>query len=163
MSAICLHAKRVTPPQQDNYLVDYKNVAFTMPGDGCQYSNEGDSSGVSFTQQGPIVTVADVNGADMDVDCGLDAPTLGFNDQTALVTGSPSPARCANTTDLMPIADRLDLRQLAPGDELCFIAGGGSTPHYVVLATLVAVVGSLSYNTTWIATMWQTSPQATTR
>jgi hypothetical protein len=145
----------VLPSQQTDYSMDYKNFAFKMPGDDCQYSNTNNASNVRFTQQTPKVTVTDTNDGDMDISCSWNAATLTFNEQAAQVTGNPTPAQCAAAITVSPLAGSIDFGQLEPGEKFCFIAGGGSASGPLVLATLTSVAGSPTFTMKWTATAWQ--------
>jgi hypothetical protein len=146
----------VLPSQRPGYPLDYRDFLFGMPGDACQYSTTDNASNVSFTQQAPKVTVTDTNAGDLDISCNGDGTaTLAFNEQAAQVAGNPTPAQCAEAITIKPLPGSVDFGQLKRGDEFCFIAGGGSVPGPLVLATLTSVAGSPSFAMTWTATAWQ--------
>ena len=145
----------VLPSQQAGYSLDYSDFSFGMPGDACQYSNTNNASNVSFTHQAPKVTVTDDGGGDLDISCTWNAATLEFGEQAAQVTGNPTPAQCAAAITLKPLTGSIDFGQLKSNEEFCFIAGGGSAPGPLVLATLKSVAGSPSFAMTWTATAWQ--------
>jgi hypothetical protein len=154
-SATAPSMKGVLPSPQTGYSLDYSAFSFGMPGDACQYSNTNNASNVSFAQQAPKVTVTDDGGGDMDISCNWNAATLTFNEQAAQVVGNPTPAQCAAAITIKPLPGSIDFGQLKPGEEFCFIAGSGSAPGPLVLATLKSVAGSPSFAMTWIATAWQ--------
>jgi hypothetical protein len=150
----------VLSSQQAGYSLDYRDRSYGMPGSACQYSNTDNASNVSFTRQTPKVAVTDNYGGDMDISCSWNAATLIFNEQAAQVTGNPTPAQCAAAITINPLPGSIDFSQLIPGEEFCFIAGGGSPPGPLVLATLKSVAGSPSFAMMWTFTAWQMPPSS---
>jgi hypothetical protein len=144
-----------------SYTLDYRNQPFHMTGGACQYSgDQNDASGVNFTQETPASTTNAAGNTDaIDTLCtGVFGPgaSLMFSNQTAEVTGTPTPAQCdadITTGNLVDPSNGIAFGQLKVGDEFCFIAGGG-TAGPLVLAVLTSVSQS-TFDTAWAATAWQ--------
>jgi hypothetical protein len=149
------------------YVLKYSQQNFTLPGDGDGCQSIEYNSYVLFSGQGPQVT-PDPNSVvgepsvpwDMIMNCFGDSerPDIEFSGSAAPFSGVTNPDACQKAINTDPMSTGIKFATLEPGKQVCMNNNApGEADDELILVTLQSV-STVTYNTTWTATVWSLPP-----